>query len=128
MNERLFFSLPGAWIQTDFPSSSQVSEEGLRNNAESKSQSNIISWISLPGSVTDVKEEVQAHPTKIAAREEEIGQGKKGQSLHTLLGLQFLDLCLQGINKFNSSDKDNFEEVIDLYLDFSAAVLTRHQC
>ncbi|XP_058025937.1 uncharacterized protein LOC131191621 [Ahaetulla prasina] len=69
-------SKTGAWIQTDFPSSSQVSEEGLRNNVESKSQSNIISWISLPGSVTDVIEEVQAHPTKNIAVEEETGCGE----------------------------------------------------
>ncbi|ETE57315.1 hypothetical protein L345_16972, partial [Ophiophagus hannah] len=66
-------SKTGAWIQTDFPSSSQISEEGLRNNEESKSQSNIISWISLPGSVTDVIEEIQAHPTKNIAMEEETG-------------------------------------------------------
>ncbi|KAG8130647.1 hypothetical protein E2320_017256, partial [Naja naja] len=73
MNERHFFSLPGTWIQMDFPSSSQTSEEGLRNNEESKSRSNIISWISLPGSVTDVIEEIQAHPTKNIAMEEETG-------------------------------------------------------
>ncbi|KAK9408207.1 hypothetical protein NXF25_006981 [Crotalus adamanteus] len=127
MNER-HFSLPGAWIQTDFPSSSQVPEKGLTNNVKSKSQSNIISCISLPGSVTDDIDEVQAHSSKNTVMDEEIGHGKKGQSLHMLLGLQFLELCLQGMNNFNSSDKDNFEEDVALYLNFSAAILARHQC
>ncbi|XP_070592376.1 chromosome partition protein Smc-like isoform X4 [Erythrolamprus reginae] len=68
-------SKTGAWIQTDFPSSSHTSEDGLRNNVESKSQSNIISWISLPGSVTDVIEEVQAYPIKNIVVEEETGHG-----------------------------------------------------
>ncbi|XP_070592374.1 uncharacterized protein [Erythrolamprus reginae] len=69
-------SKTGAWIQTDFPSSSHTSEDGLRNNVESKSQSNIISWISLPGSVTDVIEEVQAYPIKNIVVEEETGHGQ----------------------------------------------------
>lgn len=127
MNER-HFSLPGAWIQMDFPSSSQVPENSLTNNVESKSQSNIISCISLPGSVTDDIDEVQAHSSKSIVMDKEIGHGKKGQSLHMLLGLQFLELCLPGINNFNSSDNDNFEEAIDLYLNFSAAILARCQC
>ncbi|XP_039217508.1 uncharacterized protein LOC120316228 [Crotalus tigris] len=68
-------SKTGAWIQTDFPSSSQVPEKGLTNNVESKSQSNIISCISLPGSVTDNIEEVQAHSSKNTVMDEEIRHG-----------------------------------------------------
>lgn len=72
-------AVPEAWVQTVIPSSSQVTEESSRSDAEPKSQTTISSSIPLPGSIMDYMDELQMHPpcaAKSAAIVEEAGCGK----------------------------------------------------
>ncbi|XP_077792088.1 uncharacterized protein LOC114606889 [Podarcis muralis] len=81
-----------AWVQTVIPSSSQVTEESSRSDAEPKSQTTISSSIPLPGSIMDYMDELQMHPpcaAKSAAIVEEAGCGEIGQGQSWLNKLSF---------------------------------------
>ncbi|XP_067424671.1 interaptin-like [Emydura macquarii macquarii] len=65
------------WVQTVIPSSSQITEDSLRSDAEPKSQANTTSSVPLPGSVTAYLDEMQVHPScaiKSIMTDEETGQ------------------------------------------------------
>ena len=50
-------------MQTLIPSGSQVPEDSVRIDPETKSQTTIHSSVPLPGSVIDYSEETQEHPS-----------------------------------------------------------------
>ncbi|CAM4558154.1 unnamed protein product [Lepidochelys olivacea] len=70
------------WVHTVIPSSSQVTEDSLRSDAERKSQATITSSVPLPGSINAYLDEMQVHPScaiKSIMTDEEIGQVEIGQ-------------------------------------------------
>ncbi|XP_075596494.1 uncharacterized protein LOC142599490 [Balearica regulorum gibbericeps] len=52
-----------AWVQTVIPLGSQVPEDSVRIDPETKPQTTIHSSVPLPGSVIDYSEEIQEHPS-----------------------------------------------------------------
>lgn len=52
---------PEAWVRRVIPSGSQVPEDSVRIDPESKAHTTIHSSVPLPGSVIDYSEEVQEH-------------------------------------------------------------------
>lgn len=56
-------AFPEAWVQRVIPSDSQVPEDAVRIDPETKPQTTIHSSIPLPGSIIDYSEEIQEHPS-----------------------------------------------------------------
>ncbi|PKK28551.1 hypothetical protein A306_00000186 [Columba livia] len=56
-------SKPEAWVRTAIPSASQVPEDSVRIDPETKRQTTIHSPVPLPGSIIDYSEELQEHPS-----------------------------------------------------------------
>ncbi|CAM9157876.1 unnamed protein product [Bubo scandiacus] len=52
-----------AWLRTVIPPGSQVPEDSIRIDPETKLQATIHSSVALPGSVIDYSEEIQEHPS-----------------------------------------------------------------
>ncbi|XP_069631813.1 centrosomal protein of 55 kDa-like [Haliaeetus albicilla] len=77
-----------AWVQTVIPSDSQVLEDAVRIDPETKPQTTIHSSIPLPGSMIDYSEEIQEHPSCVikSAMTEDTSEedGEKNSWLHKL--------------------------------------------
>ena len=76
-------------MQSVIPSSSQVTEESVRSDAEPKSQTTIISSIPLPGSVPDYMDELEnpSFQTNPSCAAKSIGPDKEpGHGEHSVTG------------------------------------------
>ncbi|XP_052634013.1 uncharacterized protein LOC128137271 [Harpia harpyja] len=77
-----------AWVQTVIPSDSQVPEDAVSIDPETKPQTTIHSSIPLPGSIIDYSEEIQEHPScvikSVMTEDTSEEDGEKNSWLHKL--------------------------------------------